>query len=567
MVNTDKTICRMIASMLAGYGVKDVVISPGSRNTPLVMAICRNPVLRTRQIVDERTAAFIALGMASGCNRPVALVCTSGSAVLNFAPAVAEAYYRKTPLIVISADRPRAWIDQDDSQTIRQHGVLGGITQASCAVDDVTEDVGFQNRVLNDVLATALHGRRGPVHINVHLSAPLSDVTESGDNNDFSRVIEYIEAPQVISTAQSRRFAEYLHGRKILVVGGFMPPDARLNKALGELAALPQVAVVVEALANVHAAGAYNSPSALLSGLTPMERSDLAPDVVLSFGGALVNTQLKEFLRGAAGSETWCIGRNETTVDCFRTLSRRVEIEPAGFFPRLAGAMAFLNRKNGSTCGYSEKWRKAAASAMASSADFMSATPWSDLAVVSHILQRIPHNANLQLGNGMSVRNALLHDLGAFHRVDSNRGVSGIDGCVGTAVGAASMYNGLTYAIVGDMSATYDMGALAYAAMAPGLRLIVVNNGGGGIFHFVGTTRNLPEKDMMVNSPAPPLRQLAEAYGLRYLSAGDFGSLAAAMNSMAHRSPTPAVLEVFTDGESSAGIMRSYLSRNNLTNE
>lgn len=565
MVNTDKKICRMTAAVLAGYGVKDVVVSPGSRNTPLVMAVCRLSSFNIHQVVDERSAAFIAVGIASVSNLPVAVICTSGSAVLDFGPAVAEAYYRNIPLVVISADRPVAWIDQLDSQTIRQNGILSNITVASCALDDECADYLYQNRLLNDTLVKAIYGRRGPVHINVHLSAPLSCETSVDPIGESDRLVEYLEPPQIISTTQSRHFAEELCGKKVLVVGGFHNPDARLGKALGELAALPQVAVVTEGLANTHAAGIFNTPSAILSGITSETKKELVPDVVISFGGSLVSSELKEFLRSCVAAHNWCVGRNETTIDCFRTLTHRIEVEPAGFFPRLAGAMTYMNRRQPMPSGYSAAWNTAASEASASSEDFLNSAPWSDLAVAGHILDRIPPSANLQLGNGMSVRYASLHDLSIFHRVDSNRGVSGIDGCIATAIGASSKYNGLTYAIVGDMSATYDMGALAYSAMSPRLRLIVINNGGGGIFHFVKTTRELPEKSLMVNSPRPPLKELSEVYGLRYFSADNFGSLSDALAAMSDKEGGTAVLEVFTDGELSADIAREYFSRNKTT--
>ncbi len=565
MVNTDKGICRMIAAILAGYGVKDVVVSPGSRNTPLVMAVCRNSTFNIHQVVDERSAAFIAVGMASVSNLPVAVICTSGSAVLDFAPAVAEAYYRNIPLIVISADRPVAWIDQLDSQTIRQNGILYNITVACCDLDDECEDDLYQNRLLNDTLVKALYGRRGPVHINVHLSAPLSCETSWDAVGEYHRLIEYVESPQVISTSQSRHFAEELRGKKVLVVGGFHKPDARLGKALGELAALPQVAVVTEGVANIHATGIFNTPSAILSGITSETRKRLEPDVVISFGGSLVSSELKEYLRSCDAAQNWCVGRNETTIDCFRTLTRRIEVEPAGFFPRLAGAMTYMNRRQPVPSGYSAMWHTVASEACVSSENFINSAPWSDLAVAGHIIDRIPPSANLQLGNGMSVRYASLHDLGTFHRVDSNRGVSGIDGCIATAIGASYKYNGLTYAIIGDMSATYDMGALAYSAMSPRLRLIVINNGGGGIFHFVKTTRELPEKSLMVNSPRPPLKELSEAYGLRYFSADNFVSLSDALTTMSDKEGGAAVLEVFTNGELSAEIAREYFSRNKTT--
>jgi 2-succinyl-5-enolpyruvyl-6-hydroxy-3-cyclohexene-1-carboxylate synthase len=167
-----------LATLLASHGVKRAVLSPGSRNVPLLVAVSKEPSIETEVVVDERSAAFMALGMASISGCPVALVCTSGTALLNYAPAVAEAYYRHIPLVVVSADRPHCWIDQDDSQTIRQQGALASIVKASydISADAVTpDDDWYANRVINDALINATTGCKGPVHINMQINEPLGN--------------------------------------------------------------------------------------------------------------------------------------------------------------------------------------------------------------------------------------------------------------------------------------------------------------------------------------------------------------------------------------------------------
>ena len=168
MYTSRKYTARLMADALYEYGVRDVVVSPGSRNTPLILALEATELLRKHIVIDERSAAFVALGMSLQSGRPVACICTSGSAVLNYGPAVAEAFYRCVPLIVISADRPLEWIDQDDSQTLHQHRVLDNIVKASydIAVDEATT-AGYVSRILNDALTMAISRRRGPVHINM----------------------------------------------------------------------------------------------------------------------------------------------------------------------------------------------------------------------------------------------------------------------------------------------------------------------------------------------------------------------------------------------------------------
>ena len=173
MDNTSKTVCRHLAHLIAAHGVSCVFASPGSRNAPAIIAAAREPGLKVTSVVDERCAAFMALGYASVSGEPVALICTSGTALLNYAPAVAEAFYRKVPLIVITADRPAEWIDQDDSQTLRQPGALSAFVKVTCDITDRTDDLTHAIRQINDAMLMATTGRRAPVHINLRLDEPL----------------------------------------------------------------------------------------------------------------------------------------------------------------------------------------------------------------------------------------------------------------------------------------------------------------------------------------------------------------------------------------------------------
>ena len=176
MADTDKSVVRILFNLLEAHGVRRVVCSPGSRNAPLLIAADARKRLETSVVIDERSAAFVALGMAMVSRRPVALVCTSGTALLNYAPAVAEAYYQGVPLIVISADRPLEWIDQDDSQTIRQPEALRNFVKGSYSLSDREQcdrPGWYETRIVNDAILTALAPKQGPVHINVRLSPPL----------------------------------------------------------------------------------------------------------------------------------------------------------------------------------------------------------------------------------------------------------------------------------------------------------------------------------------------------------------------------------------------------------
>lgn len=582
MLNTEKETCRMIAAALRRYGCRYAVVSPGTRSAPMIMALTRQEGLETVAVVDERSAAFIALGHAEVAQEPVGLVCTSGTALLNYAPAVAEAYYKLIPLIVISADRPASMIDQDDSQTIRQEGSLANITLASYSLRGEIgneEQRWHTERTINDALLRAIAGpRRGPVHINLHLSEPLTRQATVSDCWPL-RKIDLVKPEALLSVRQARDMAAELTSARVMVVAGFMSPDNAVSRALAQLAQLPNVVVLAEGLANLHcgsSAQVHTSPDSLLSAMSAEDLTALRPQVLITVGGALVSRLLKEYLRGdGRPQEHWHVGCYDMTIDCYRALTRRVEIPPPGFFPRLANAMRHLHltrhaRRAESTFGsleatdYAARWNSYEKRARELDAAFTERAPWSDYKAISTIFSAsLPKEWNLRLGNGMALRYALLQPLERFHRVDGNRGTSGIDGCTSTALGASTAYSHPTLLLTGDMGAQYDLSALgASRLLSPRLEIIVMANGDGSIFRFIRPTSSLPETDeFMAMKVNLPLRQLAAAYGFRYLRAASVLSLERALQELIHEQAKPCILEVITSSTESAAVARLYFNR------
>lgn len=558
MLTTDKAVCRELAALLACHGVRDVVLSPGSRNAPLILAVARHEGLRHRVVIDERCAAFVALGMAVQSQRPVALVCTSGTAMLNYAPAIAEAYYREVPLIVVTADRPQEWIDQDDSQTIRQYGALDNIVKESYNIPVETGDatqMWMVNRLVSDAILKASSGRKGPVHINVQLDVPLTTLADVGSQKP--RMIDVVERPTVLPTAQARELGQRLAPPcKVLVVAGFLNPDSRLSKAMVRLAAIPNVAVLCEAQANLHGPGLHGNIDRILNEMTEAERTEMLPDIVITLGGSLVSRFIKVWLRGRTGVRHWHVGERGMSVDCFKCLALRIELPAASFMPQLASAMQPF-RSSDST--YGDRWRRLAERAGRRYREFTASAHWCDLKAIDMLVKAIPARANLQAGNGTAVRYVQLCNHGHVHRTDCNRGVSGIDGCTSTAIGAAMAYGDLTVLVSGDMSAQYDMGALAISGIPPTFRLAVLDNGGGGIFRFIKTTAGLDELDECFAADVRlPLRQLAEGFGFRYLRADSIEGMKAALPAFFGQSDVPVILDIVTDGSLSAAELNRY---------
>lgn len=548
MLQTDKYNCRLVCRALYAYGVRDVIISPGSRNAPLIAAVCRYGVFRTISVIDERSAAFIALGIAEITSDPVAIICTSGSAMLNYAPALAEAYYHKLPVIAITADRPSYWIGQDDSQTIRQIGALRNVTLAECNIPELN-GVGKQyksfthqvERDLNSVLTSCLIMRRGPVHINVEIDEPLNGEIEIDDDIIEFQKIETLYPDSRVSVKDARRLAESLNGKNVLIYGGFHQPDSRLSRALSSVGMLPGVIVACEALSNVHGADIFQLTDGAITQMPEL------PDVLISFGGAPVSRLFKEFVRNNQ-MEHWHVGANEAVIDMTQQLSMRIEIPAADFFGRFAGAMSHLRNHLNKESSFKNSWKETVKNYFSFLPDLKS-LPWCTLSAIGHILSQLPSHTNLQLGNGLSVRYAQAFNLQRFHRVDSNRGVSGIDGCVSTALGAASVYkSGPTAVIVGDMSALYDVGALANLSLCNNLKIIVINNNGGHIFRTIKSTRSFPEMENFLACELPDyLVHSASAFNIDYLAVKGVSDLRESYN-LVNRTGN-CIIEIFVGKE------------------
>lgn len=557
MLSTTHTSCNILADLLIAHGVRHIVLSPGSRNTPLILALSRRAETQCHVVIDERSAAFIALGIGIQSGEPVALVCTSGTALLNYAPAVAEAFYRHIPLVVISADRPEEWIDQDDSQTIWQQDALAPYVKRSC---DISARIDFANgewwtdRMINDTLIEAVNGRPGPVHINVRLDAPLNTQAEYACNS--ARVIEMVSPQAVLPVSEARRMTMPLASpHRVLVIAGFHEPDERLNRALIRLASLPNVAVMTESISNMHSPLFISRIDSTLCRMTDAEREDLRPDTVITLGGAIVSRHIKDWLRNISQLEHWHVGISHTTIDCFKHLSKRIDMDESVFMPQLASAMQ-LHR---APSDYAARWQALARRASDVHDAYVEAVPWCDLKALSYIFSHLPKRCNLHLSNGTPVRYAQLMENMRTHRSECNRGVSGIDGCTSTALGASFAYEGLTLLLSGDMSFQYDISALSSTLMRPKFKMIVMCNGGGGIFRFISATSSLPETEQyFAVGTNLPLPELCKGYGIDYHEASDMPSLKAAFNAFMTVSDRPALLAVHTPADVSAEVLRNY---------
>ena len=548
---TDKLQCQILVETMHFHGVNHAVVSPGSRNAPLIIALSRSRI-KTHIVVDERSAAYVALGMAQQLKAPVALVCTSGTALLNYAPAVAEAYYQKIPLIVVSADRPQEWIDQDDSQTIRQFKALDQFVKRSYDIPARCDDdtaVWYAERIAHDAMMEATSLRRAPVHINVQLAEPLNGLTT--EPYKLRRIHHFPSYDGICRDDIIKLKGQLLH-KRVMIIAGFMEMNEPLRQALNDIAAKDAAVVLTETISNMADDFTINAIDRTLLAIDENDKR-YYPDVVITIGGAIVSRKIKAFLRKVK-PDHWYVGLNDVTVDCFQSLTRRIEANPDTFIPTLF--QDSLTVKSFCTI-----WKDAHTAGLRRHHKYLEKIGWSDMKAYETIFdfyqQNHPDNLIMHFSNGTTIRYAQLFGDRVIAPNFCNRGVSGIDGCTSTAIGAA-MVNGPAVLITGDMSFLYDISALSAITPKLQLKIVVVDNGGGGIFRFIDSTSSLPELEKyFVVKRNLDVEKVAASFGIKTYRADNADSLFEQLSNMMGEDG-PAVLVVKTDGKRSAEILKNY---------
>ncbi|MBV6645644.1 MAG: 2-succinyl-5-enolpyruvyl-6-hydroxy-3-cyclohexene-1-carboxylic-acid synthase [Cyclobacteriaceae bacterium] len=528
-------------------GVEVAVFSPGSRNAPLSISFSRNQNITTYVILDERSAAFVALGIAQHTNRPVVLCCTSGSAVLNYLPAIAEAYFQEIPLIVLSADRPPEWIGQRDGQTINQQDVLAKHVKHSCQLpcDLSHADARWEySRKLIEAIGLATSGRNGPVHINIPFREPF--YPEKDQDLKFTKNIKgpFPSKTDSIITADTQQLLlqKLSRSKKCLLVMGQQHASIAVKKALAQIIASKHLVVVGDIVSNINGIqGAVSHHDLFLANQENWQ--ELSPDLILTTGKSTVSKHLKKFLR-ISKAEQIHFDPAHVYTDPYQSLPTVIPIDFLEFIPLLAKAEGFNS-------DYKQQWQKLSDATGVSLTESLKAQPFGEFVAMSQVMKVLPDDIDAHLANSMPVR--YVNILGSEKesiRFFANRGTSGIDGSNSTAVGHAISTDRLTLLISGDLSFLYDRNAFFHRYMPANLRVIVFNNFGGGIFNLIPGPANLPKSELELHFTTPHFKDLkltAEDSGFFYTNCTDHTTLELALNSFFEQSEKPKLLEIQTD--------------------
>ena len=534
-----------IAEICARQGVRQLIMSPGSRNAPLVLAFNRHPEINTTVIPDERAAGYIGLGMAQALSQPVLLVCTSGTAVLNYGPAIAEAYYQQVPLIVITADRPPEWIDQKDGQAVRQRNVFESHVKKSFELpvaQDHPDAAWHAHRIINEAIITSRQEIQGPVHINAPFREPF--YPEPSDDWIYGSQVPVVRRdianPTLLPDQWSNLISRWQQASKILVVGGQQPMSGLLTQALSKLREHTGITLVGDAVSNLHQVPQVIHHPELILGQADDKIAELAPDLLISFGGGLISKNLKLFLRKFKPAQHWHLQPWGYPSDTFQSLTDIIPLVPADFFTELLSRLPA-----GKASQWGANWQKQDQLAASAFRSFMHHQEFNELQTVGAILNA-SQGFHLHLANSTPVRWVDLYGLTPeIKQISANRGTSGIDGCTSSAVGHALADQGPHLLITGDMGFFYDRNAFWHQYQLPNLKVVLLNNHGGGIFKLIEGPSKQPElDDLFVTKQKLKAKNTSEDFGLKYLYCNQPQDLEAKLNELLKPHDHACLLEV-----------------------
>ncbi len=541
-------LAQSIIEICAAKGISNIVISPGSRNAPLTIGFVNHPKFNCFSIADERCAAFFGMGIAQQTKKPVAIICTSGSALLNFYPAVAEAFYSQIPLIIISADRPHDKIDIGDGQTIRQENVFANHSIYSA---NLSENSSAENDLkIAEAIRVSIH-QKGPVHINAPFEEPLYEtVNELSVEINIPASAENTVPETILDIDQIIQI--WNNSSKKLILAGVNYPNPVEQKAIEKLASDSSIIVFTETTSNLHHPTFINNIDTIITPFTNDDFEDIRPDLLITFGGMIVSKRIKAFLRKYKPKHHWHIDPLRA-YDTFGALTKHFKIQPDAFFN------AVLPKAENKISAYFEKGQKIKRFRKVKHDEYLSKIPFSDFKVFEKIIPALPKNSHLQISNSSAIRYAQLIDIDETIEVFCNRGTSGIDGSTSTAIGAAFANSKQTTFITGDVSFLYDSNALWNAYIPKDFKIIIVNNGGGGIFRILpGHEETLVFNEFFETSHKLTAEHLAKMYGLDYFSASDENSLENGLKDLFENNGKPAILEVFTPTTENDRILLQY---------
>ncbi|SFB78687.1 2-succinyl-5-enolpyruvyl-6-hydroxy-3-cyclohexene-1-carboxylate synthase [Kaistella jeonii] len=545
---SSKRSIQILAHLLKEYGIFDIVISPGSRNAPLAIHFSEMDELNCYSIVDERSAAFVAMGMAKSIQKPVAITCTSGSASANYYPAVTEAFYSNTPLLILTADRPVDFVDIFDGQTIRQKDLYKQHSYGDFQLlEDHEENAEDENFALIKKAIELCFEKQGPVHINIPLEEPL-----------YQLVSEIPNFPPVEKTIQkkSEEFspnlaAEWNTSKRIMILVGTRDYSEELEMQLSQLVKNHSVVVLKEANSNLRHDKFFAHIDRYIFNFNEEDFKTYAPDLLITIGQNIVSKKVKQFLRKAKPKNHWHVDEF-WYPDTFFSLTEKIKTAPEKFFSKL------LNFVSLEPSPYYNLWDVLRDKRDLKHEEYCLGTNFSDFKFFEILSYKLPENINLHFSNSSAIRYAQLFDF-QKNNIYCNRGTSGIDGSTSTAMGFAMKDVKQTVLVTGDLSFFYDINGLWNNYIPPYTRIIVFNNGGGDIFKIIpGPSSTNALDEFILTKHHKNAEYLAKHFGFAYTKVEDEDTLSRVLDNFFKPDAKAKILEIDTSAIENADVLKGY---------
>lgn len=544
-----------IAEICSRKNVLNFILSPGSRCAPLTISLVRHPKIQTRTIPDERSAAFIAIGVAQQTKQTCGLVCTSGSAVYNYAPAVAEAFYQQIPLLILTADRPPEWIDQFDGQTIRQNEIFGKHVKASFTfpADTTHTDSKWEaTRIISEAINLTQEYPKGPVHVNIPLREPLYPLGEITFDNDIKIIEQSRSGPILWNEEWNILEKEFQESNNVLIISGQQDYDKQTEMILTLIQERNHIPVIADHIANLPDKNIIHHQDIILAS----DQKQLKPDLVITFGKSIISKSLKLFLRKNKATYHWHIQESGKAPDTFQSLTRVIHANSSYFFIHL------LDQQWKKEKAYFDLWFNENNRAKKKAEVFFNDEKvFTEFHAVKKVMESLPKESILHLSNSMPVRyaNYFTSLLPEHVEVFANRGTSGIDGVISTAVGHALSTKKIVTVIVGDMAFLYDRNAWWNNYIPNNLRIIVLNNHGGGIFRILDGPASQPELDEYFETRQKyNAEHTANEFNLKYALCKSAEELERELGLFFKKFETSKILEVETDSKTNTDFFKKF---------
>lgn len=549
MYVNDKMVLQLVA-LLKKFGIKRIVVSPGSRHNKLINSLEADGSFKLYLVVDERSAAFFALGLIQESDEPVAVTCSSGTACMNYGSAIVEAFYQRLPLLVLSSDRVPELLNQCEDQMYDQASTFIGCTKYHCElpVIDTPRDEWYCNRLINEALIELTHHGRGPVHINIPFAAHHGAAYNVETLPD-ARKITIHQLP--FKESEWQMISSRLNNKKVMIIWGqAVSPLKEVETSENAFAEKYNVAVLTDKMSNCHAKNAIINTTITMSIMKDQQIPSLQPDIVISVGANYIfNNEIKAFLKKGK-AEHWQVGLEDKVCDPFHTLTDIFEMPEAYFFNMLVDNC--VSKSEGT---YYTDWKTIA------DLPTVPDMQYCELYAITKLMSQLPANCDLQLANSQTIRMAHYIPIKESIRVNCNRGVNGIDGSMSTAVGFGADSDKPLFYITGELSFFYDMNSLSIRHLSKKTRILLINNQGGAVMY--DKPRNTATNELPIYLAAGESKVAkgwVESLGFKYLTATNKKDVDAGVNVLLDESiNSPVLLEVFTNLSEDKFCINDYL--------